>query len=133
MEENFIRIIDTNLNRCKEGLRVVEDTCRFVFCDDELYKEIREVRHLASKYLADKYDELLKARDSVQDAGRKVSEQGREDLKNIVLANFKRAEESLRVLEEYSKILDFDIALKYKELRYKVYEIEKKAGEKLQF
>lgn len=125
MEEKFIRILDTNLNRCKEGLRVVEDTCRFVFCDDKLYKEIREVRHLASKYLAEKYDEFLKARDSVQDTGRRVAETGRENLKNIVVANFKRAEESLRVLEEYSKILDFDIALKYKELRYRVYNFEK--------
>ncbi len=125
MEEKYIRILDTNLNRCKEGLRVVEDTCRFVFCDDKLYKEIREIRHLASLYLADKYDSLLQARDSVQDSGRKALEQERENLKNIVIANFKRSEESLRVLEEYSKILDFEIALKYKELRYKVYEIEK--------
>ncbi len=125
MEEKYIRILDTNLNRCKEGLRVVEDTCRFVFCDDKLYKDIREVRHLASEYLADKYDEFLKARDSVTDSGRKAGEAKREDLKNIVVANFKRAEESLRVLEEYSKIFDFDIALKYKELRYRVYDFEK--------
>ena len=41
MEKNFVRILDTNLNRCKEGLRVIEDTCRFVFNDENLYKEIR--------------------------------------------------------------------------------------------
>jgi thiamine-phosphate pyrophosphorylase len=126
VEKRFIRILDTNLNRCKEGLRVVEDTCRFVFCDDILYKKIRKVRHLSSKYLADQYEQMLNARDSVKDSGRKAKEQSRQNLKNIVTANFKRAQESLRVLEEYSKIIDFNTALKYKALRYEVYTIEKK-------
>ena len=126
MEKRFIRILDTNLNRCKEGLRVVEDTCRFVLCDENLYKKIRKVRHLSSKYLTDQYEQMLSARDSVKDSGRKAKEQSRQNLKNIVIANFKRAEESLRVLEEYSKIINFDTALKYKALRYEVYTIEKK-------
>jgi len=126
MEKRFIRILDTNLNRCKEGLRVVEDTCRFILCDDILYKKIRKIRHLTSKYLSDKYEELLNARNSIKDSGRKAKEQSRENLRNIVIANFKRAEESLRVLEEYSKIIDFDIALKYKALRHEVYTIEKR-------
>ena len=126
MEKKFIRILDTNLNRCKEGLRVVEDTCRFVFCDEILYKEIRKVRHLSSKYLTNQYEQMLNARDSIKDSGRKAKEQSRQNLKNIVIANFKRAEESLRVLEEYSKIIDFNIALKYKALRYKIYTIEKR-------
>ena len=126
MEKRFTRILDTNLNRCKEGLRVVEDTCRFVLCDETLYKKIRKVRHLSSKYLTDRYEQMLTARDSVKDSGRKAKEQSRENLRNIVIANFKRAEESLRVLEEYSKIIDFNTALKYKALRYEVYTIEKK-------
>ena len=126
MEKRFIRILDTNLNRCKEGLRVVEDTCRFVLCDETLYKKIRKVRHLSSKYLTDQYEQMLSARDSIKDSGRKAKEQSRQNLKNIVIANFKRAEESLRVLEEYSKIINFDTALKYKALRYEVYTIEKK-------
>ena len=126
VEKRFIRILDTNLNRCKEGLRVIEDTCRFVFCDATFYKKIRKVRHLSSKYLADQYEQFLSARDSIKDSGRKVKEQSRENLRNIVIANFKRAEESLRVLEEYSKIIDFNIALKYKALRYEVYTIEKR-------
>ena len=126
LEKRFIRILDTNLNRCKEGLRVVEDTCRFVFCDETLYKKIRKVRHLSSKYLVEQYEQMLSARDSIKDSGRKAKEQSRQNLKNIVIANFKRAQESLRVLEEYSKIIDFNIALKYKALRYEVYTIEKK-------
>ena len=126
MEKRFIRILDTNLNRCKEGLRVIEDTCRFVLNDNTLYKKIRKVRHLSSQYLSEQYEQMLSARDSAKDCGRTVKEQSRENLKNIVIANFKRAEESLRVLEEYSKIINFGIALKYKALRYEIYTTEKK-------
>lgn len=126
MEKKFIRILDTNLNRAKEGLRVVEDTCRFVLNDEVFYKKLRKIRHLSSKYLALMYDEMLNARDSIKDSGRTAKEQKRGNLKNIVIANFKRVQESLRVLEEYSKIIDFNIALKYKKLRYEVYNIEKK-------
>ena len=126
MKKRFIRILDTNLNRCKEGIRVIEDTCRFVLNDEVFYRKLREIRHLSSKYLSSIYEEMLNARDSIKDAGRTVQEQKRESLRNIVVANFKRAEESLRVLEEYSKIIDFDVALKYKKLRYKIYNIEKK-------
>jgi len=126
VKKRFIRILDTNLNRCKEGIRVIEDTCRFVLNDEVFYRKLREIRHLSSKYLSSIYEEMLNARDSIKDAGRTVQEQKRESLRNIVVANFKRAEESLRVLEEYSKIIDFDVALKYKKLRYKIYNIEKK-------
>jgi thiamine-phosphate pyrophosphorylase len=69
---------------------------------------------------------MLSARDSIKDSGRKAKEQPRINLESIVIANFKRVEEALRVLEEYSKIIHFDIALKYKALRYKIYAIEKK-------
>lgn len=130
MDKNFIRILDTNVNRCKEGLRVVEDGMRFIFCDEEFYKEIRVIRHAASSYLTEYYEQMLSARDSVSDSGKKAQEASRADLKNIIIANFKRAEESLRVLEEYSKIIDFETALKYKALRYKIYDIEKKFFDK---
>jgi thiamine-phosphate pyrophosphorylase len=126
MDKKFIRILDTNLNRCKEGLRVIEDTTRFVFCDEVIYKNIRKIRHQATTYLAKEYEQMLSARDSIKDSGRKAKEQSRINLTNIVIANFKRVEEALRVLEEYSKIINFYTALKYKALRYKVYTIEKK-------
>ena len=125
MEQNFIRILDTNLNRTKEGLRVIEDSARFVFNNEEIYKQLRTIRHKAATLLKNEYDQMLSSRDSVTDVGRKAKEDTRADLKNIIIANFKRVEESLRVLEEYSKLIDFEIALNYKELRYSIYQIEK--------
>ena len=125
MEKSFIRILDTNLNRTKEGLRVIEDSARFVFNNEEIYKQLRTIRHKAASFLKDKYDQMLSSRNSIADVGRKAKEDKRADIKNIIIANFKRVEESLRVLEEYSKLIDFDIALNYKELRYGIYQIEK--------
>ena len=123
MEQNFIRILDTNLNRTKEGLRVIEDSARFVFNNEEIYKQLRTIRHKAATLLKNEYDQMLSSRDSVTDVGRKAKEDTRADLKNIIIANFKRVEESLRVLEEYSKLINFETALNYKELRYSIYQI----------
>lgn len=125
MEKSFIRILDTNLNRTKEGLRVIEDSARFVFNDEQIYKQLRTIRHKATSFLENKYEQLICERDSIKDVGRKVAEDKRTNIKNIIIANFKRVEESLRVLEEYSKLIDFEIALNYKELRYGIYQIEK--------
>ena len=45
MDKKLLRVIDANFNRCKEGLRVVEDIFRFCFEDDALRKKIRKIRH----------------------------------------------------------------------------------------
>ena len=116
MEKSFIRILDTNLNRTKEGLRVIEDSARFVFNDEQIYKQLRTIRHKATSFLENKYEQLICERDSIKDVGRKVAEDKRTNIKNIIIANFKRVEESLRVLEEYSKLINFETALNYKEL-----------------
>ena len=49
------RIIDANLNRCREGLRVVEDGLRFVLDDAALYKKVRRIRHDTDKILRNGY------------------------------------------------------------------------------
>ena len=121
-----LRIVDANLNRCREGLRVVEDVLRYIFDDAVLYKKIRSVRHNTDKILRDKYASLISSRDSVSDAGRKIPETLKKDLPGIVAANFKRAQESLRVLEEYSKAVYPKASAEFKKQRYSLYQIEKK-------
>ena len=49
---------------------------------------------------------------------RKKSELKRENLSDIFYANAQRVKESLRVLEEVTKLLDPRCALKLKKLRY---------------
>ncbi len=123
--ESILRIIDANLNRCREGLRVVEDGLRFALNDGFLYKKIRRIRHSIDKILRSSYAELIKERDSFDDSGRQMSEMPKKELADIITANFKRTQESLRVLEEYSKILFPKTSVDFKKQRYAAYDAEK--------
>lgn len=124
-QKDVKRIIDANLNRCREGLRVVEDSLRFVLDDSVLYKKIRNIRHNTDKVLRDKYGELIKERDSYNDSGRKMPETAKKEITAVIIANFKRAQESLRVLEEYSKTFIPEASPVFKKQRYAAYNTEK--------
>ncbi|MDR0723866.1 MAG: hypothetical protein LBF23_01620 [Endomicrobium sp.] len=125
-QEAVLRIIDANLNRCREGLRVVEDSLRFVLNDGVSYKKIRAIRHKTDKILREIYGNIIKERNSFEDSGRQMKENAKRDLAAIIAANFKRAQESLRVLEEYSKSFLPEVSQEFKKQRYKAY-IEEKA------
>jgi thiamine-phosphate pyrophosphorylase len=123
------RIIDANTNRAKEGLRVCEEVARFVLNNRSLTRALKNARHkldLISAGLADKAL-MLRARESRSDVGRTLSAQefSRKDLGDIFAANMQRAKESVRVLEEFTKLGDARKALSCKALRYELYEIEK--------
>ena len=122
-EERLYRVIDANLNRLKEGLRVVEDVRRYGFDDLALAKKIKNLRHKAK--IPQK--EFLKFRDAVNDVLKPSlkDEQIRLNLDDLQTANIKRAQESARVLEECFKLIDVKISEIFKAVRYELYEIEK--------
>ncbi len=122
----YYRVIDANLNRCREGLRVIEDTARFVLDLGAVYKKVRTLRHAVERLTRRMYPELLARRDAVADEGRTIPEGKREDLDAVLAANFRRAEESLRVLEEYSRLVQPELGCEFKSIRYAVYSLEKK-------
>lgn len=129
------RIIDANFNRAKEGLRVCEEVCRFILNERALTEEFKQIRHAldaAVKKLHEK-NLLLTHRYALRDVGREISrfELKRKGYKDVYLANLQRVKESLRVLEEFSKITAVSSALKFKSLRYSLYELEKKALRKI--
>jgi len=124
--EKQYRIIDANLNRAREALRVIEDALRFVIEDESLSKEIKKLRHDTDKVLRSNYVALINARESVNDVGRKTKEPAKKSLEGLITSNFKRAGEALRTLEEYSKVVFAPKAQYFKKLRFKVYDIEKK-------
>lgn len=50
MNRDLRRIVDANLNRVTEGLRVVEDVFRFAFDDAVMQQRLKSMRHrLASR------------------------------------------------------------------------------------
>jgi hypothetical protein len=129
--KNIYTLIDANINRAKEGLRVIEDVTRFIISDKKKSSRLKKIRHGIDngvKLISPDYKFLLKNRFSEDDAGRRIkskSEFIRKNTTDILISNFKRCEESLRVLEEASKLLDIKAAHIFKELRYETYEMEK--------
>ncbi|MFA4854133.1 MAG: thiamine-phosphate pyrophosphorylase [Candidatus Omnitrophota bacterium] len=132
---NIHRIIDANLNRVKEGLRVCEEITRFILDDRKFTALFKLYRHEIDGIVKKVYPaaKLLGERKSASDVGRENcrSELARSGLRDIFWANIQRVKESLRVLEEFSKLKNRGAALRFKQLRYKVYEIEKKSFKKI--
>jgi thiamine-phosphate pyrophosphorylase len=127
MEENknIHRLIDANLNRCREGLRVIEDALRFVLSDEQLAGKIRTVRHNSDKILRDFYENLISQRDILSDFGKQVYETLNKNFSEIIIANFKRAQEALRTLEEYCKTVYPKKSIEFKKQRFEIYNLEK--------
>ena len=121
---NTHRIIDANLNRLREGIRVVEDIFRYVYNDKQTSTKLKELRH---KSRTTSYNELLQSRDIKNDVLKKSmkSEQTRDNLYSILIANFKRAQESSRVLEEFLKLESIEESENFKYIRYELYDLEK--------
>jgi hypothetical protein len=72
---------------------------------------------------------MATSRDILGDVGRGsiASESERACVEDVLYANCQRVKESLRVLEEFAKLKSPRVAADIKELRYAVYDIEKKA------
>jgi hypothetical protein len=124
--DKYYRLVDANLNRAREGLRVIEDTARFVLAREAAYKKARGLRHKLDAITREVYPLLLAKRDAERDAGRKIKEGKREDLKAVLAANFRRSQEAIRVLEEYSRLIAPGAGPALKEIRFSVYALEKK-------
>lgn len=127
MPDTTFRVLDANFDRCLEGLRVLEDTARFVFDDAAASQALRDARHAVTHALAPLDPQLVGARRAAEDVGAPpAGEEPRADLHAVVRANAKRAEEALRVLEEYGRLPEatgVDLAA-LKTARYAIYEAE---------
>lgn len=128
MDVKLMRLLDANLNRVAEGLRVVEDIFRFCFDHAELQSRLKGVRHrLAVQAPAGACELWRLALDDVGFDAAGVLEDARGGTEDILRANFKRAQQGLRSLEEILKLDRSAVAREFKALRYEVYDIERLA------
>ena len=124
-----LRIIDANLNRIGEGLRFLEDLARLLLNDAALTQQLKTMRH--DMLIGDWsfHQQLLNARNSEGDIGISIEAPGEEkqrELPIMVVANAKRVQESLRVLEEMAKIPEVKLdSEKFKQARFNIYTIER--------
>ncbi len=129
---NCYRIIDANINRASEGLRVLEDHFRFIETASGLNRSLRELRHSVRDALKHLDRILISSRESSDDTGLEISQSAGNDRKTsekeFVAANFKRVQEAVRSIEENLNLCSlYGEAKVFERIRFRVYTIEKEA------
>jgi thiamine-phosphate pyrophosphorylase len=133
----MMRIIDANFNRAGEGLRFLEEIARMVLDDASLTEELKTMRHDLIRGDCTFQARLLASRDSEGDVGVDLEVAGEsktKDLPILLVANARRVQESLRVLEETAKLPGLPPDLdseKFKHARFALYTIEQKLMKRL--
>jgi len=136
MHRQLLRMIDANLNRSSEGVRVLEDIARFLLNDAELSQRLRALRHGLAQQTKSLSAGLLSGRNAEHDVGRPYSQDRRpiteaaplQGLPDLIAANSKRVEEALRVLEELAKLPDMNSQLNsaaFEQTRFALYALER--------
>ena len=118
------RILDANFDRAREGLRIIEEWCRFALNDAAMANECKQMRQELGMWHT---PEIRSARDTARDVGTALShprEEQRTGIEQLLQANLCRVQEALRVLEEYGKLYSPTVSSGCKQMRYKVYTLE---------
>ncbi len=126
-DSGIYRMIDANVDRSAEALRVVGDVARFVLDDPALAHSWRDIRGDMWKIIGaipGLQKRGLEYRDSVGDVGREFKAQPHSSLVDMTRSNIHRAQESFRVLEETFRTVDASAVTKFSQLRYRCYDLE---------
>ena len=130
VDRKLLRILDANLNRACEGLRVCEDVVRLGYDDPVLTARLKRVRHgvaAAGRRLPVSWRTLLAARGADRDVGRPMghlTSQRHGTVQTLFLINLQRAKEALRVLEEGCRLIAPAVARAFAMLRFRLYGLE---------
>lgn len=118
------RILDANLDRAREGLRTIEEWCRFGVNHAQMASECKHLRQELGKWHS---ADIRAARNTPEDPGTALShpaEEQRLGIEQLLQVNFGRVQEALRVLEEYGKLYHPQMGGTFKQMRYRVYTLE---------
>ena len=128
-EHSVYRILDANCNRLREALRVIEEYFRFLVSNENASIELKQLRH-ALVEIERKIGQvsLLEHRDTVTDCfadGNRPEEMIRPTPLDLLRANFKRAQEAARVVEEFAKLTPApETSGDAKRMRFELYRLE---------
>lgn len=131
-----LRILDANFNRASEGLRVLEDIARFILNSYTISHQLKTIRHDLREESKSLGLKILSQRNSQHDVGvskredldTKLAGHAHNDLIDVVAANAKRAEQSLRVIEEMSRLPEVNAIIDTQHIeqaRFNLYTLEK--------
>ena len=118
------QIIDANLDRAREGLRVLEDWARFGLGKNDYVVKIKNFRQILGKNHLEIYKQT---RNYVEDQSKGLTHLEQLNRKNpvqIISSNASRVQEALRVVEEFSRIHNHELSKIVSEIRYEIYTLE---------
>ena len=118
------QIIDANLDRAREGLRVLEDWARFGLGKEKFVERIKNFRQILGKNHLEVYKQ---SRNHIEDQCKGLTHQ--EQIKRkapaqIISSNAGRVQEALRVIEEFSRLHNYKLSKISSEIRYEIYTLE---------
>ena len=123
-DNRIAQLIDANLDRAREGLRVMEDWCRFGLKRNDFSIQIKDWRQQLGAHHHNIY---RRARLTSNDPAMGISHQlqkVRSTPEAIFIANSSRVQEALRVIEEFTRLTDPNLCRIATKIRYETYEIE---------
>jgi len=123
-----LRLIDANANRALEGLRVCEDIIRFHLESPRAFRRTRALRHAVARAvngLPVNPRDLVRARESTRDPGRRARAARVDSLERLLVLNFQRVKEALRALEECTRLIAPHQTAAFQRLRFRTYEVER--------
>ncbi|MEL6940269.1 MAG: thiamine phosphate synthase [Cyanobacteria bacterium J06598_1] len=123
-DQALLRILDANLDRAREGLRTVEEWCRFGLNDQTKTAQIKNLRQTVGHWHT---PTIRAARDTPGDLGTTLThpeETQRASLSDVLQVNLARTQEALRVLEEYGKLYSQPMSAACKQMRYQLYTLD---------
>ena len=118
------RIIDANLDRSREGLRVIEDWARFGLERCDLVVRIKNLRQQLGLLHQQRFKQARHAATDTSTGLAHPAQDQRQKPQEVVGANAARVQEALRVLEEFGRLIDAGLAAAAASIRYELYDIE---------
>ncbi len=118
------QIIDANLDRAREGLRVLEDWARFGLGKEKYVEKIKNFRQILGKNHLDIYKQ---SRNHIEDQCKGLTHKeqiNRTTPEQIINSNACRVQEALRVIEEFSRPHNNKLSKIASEIRYEIYTLE---------
>lgn len=118
------RLLDANLDRAREGLRVLEDWCRFALSRPDLVVSLKDFRQRLGQRHRLAYKMARHTATDVATGLAHPAQFNRATPLAVVEANAARVQEALRVLEEFGRGLDPDLSQEAAKIRYALYDLE---------
>jgi len=112
------------LDRAREGLRVLEDWARFSLGKEKYVERIKNFRQILGKNHLEVYKQSIY---HIEDKCKGLTHQEqikRTTSEQIISSNSGRVQEALRVIEEFSRLQNYELSKIASEIRYEIYTIE---------